>query len=75
MFLSSNQRTSLALAIAASVVSIVALPRVACDTQSRGDPASSHSDWFAAHPETGRSVIVDDVTHEVLRVGGDGFEC
>jgi len=48
---------------------------VACDTQSRGDPASSHSDWFAAHPETGRSVIVDDVTHEVLRVGGDGFEC
>jgi RHS repeat-associated protein len=25
------------------------------------------------HPETGRSVVVDDVTKEVLHVGGDGF--
>jgi hypothetical protein len=25
------------------------------------------------HPTTGRSVVVDDVTHEVLHVGGDGF--
>lgn len=26
------------------------------------------------HPETGRSVVVDDVTKEVLHVGGDGFK-
>jgi hypothetical protein len=26
-----------------------------------------------AHPTTGRSVVVDDVTGEVLHVGGDGF--
>lgn len=25
------------------------------------------------HPTTGRSVIVDDVTEEVIHVGGDGF--
>jgi hypothetical protein len=25
------------------------------------------------HPQTGRSVVVDDVTKEVLHVGGDGF--
>ena len=25
------------------------------------------------HPTTGRSVVVDDVTHEVIHVGGDGF--
>jgi hypothetical protein len=25
------------------------------------------------HPGTGRSVIIDDVTKEVLHVGGDGF--
>jgi hypothetical protein len=25
------------------------------------------------HPVTGRSVVIDDVTHEVLHVGGDGF--
>ena len=25
------------------------------------------------HPDTGRSVIVDNVTGEVLHVGGDGF--
>jgi hypothetical protein len=25
------------------------------------------------HPVTGRSVVIDDVTHEVIHVGGDGF--
>ncbi len=25
------------------------------------------------HPETGRSVVIDDVTREVIHVGGDGF--
>jgi hypothetical protein len=25
------------------------------------------------HPTTGRSVVVDDVTDEVIHVGGDGF--
>jgi hypothetical protein len=25
------------------------------------------------HPGTGRSVVVDDVTNEVIHVGGDGF--
>ncbi|MGQ0614114.1 MAG: colicin E5-related ribonuclease [Planctomycetaceae bacterium] len=25
------------------------------------------------HPDTGRSVVIDDVTKEVLHVGGDGF--
>jgi hypothetical protein len=25
------------------------------------------------HPATGRSVVVDDVTNEVIHVGGDGF--
>lgn len=26
------------------------------------------------HPTTGRSVVIDDVTMEVLHVGGDGFK-
>jgi hypothetical protein len=26
------------------------------------------------HPETGRSVVVDDVTREVIHVGGDAFK-
>ena len=26
------------------------------------------------HPETGRSVVIDDVTKEVIHVGGDGFK-
>lgn len=34
-----------------------------------GNPATRY-----VHPETGRSVIVDDVTKEVLHVGGDGFK-
>ena len=25
------------------------------------------------HPETGRSVVIDDVSGEVIHVGGDGF--
>jgi hypothetical protein len=25
------------------------------------------------HPTTGRSVVIDDVTGEVIHVGGDGF--
>ena len=25
------------------------------------------------HPTTGRSIVVDDVTEEVIHVGGDGF--
>jgi hypothetical protein len=25
------------------------------------------------HPETGRSVVLDDATGEVIHVGGDGF--
>jgi hypothetical protein len=25
------------------------------------------------HPETGRSVVIDDVTAEVIHIGGDGF--
>ena len=26
------------------------------------------------HPETGRSVVIDNVTGEVIHVGGDGFK-
>ena len=26
------------------------------------------------HPETGRSVVLDDVTREVIHVGGEGFD-
>lgn len=26
------------------------------------------------HPTTGRTVIIDDVTREILQVGGDGFQ-
>jgi hypothetical protein len=25
------------------------------------------------HPQTGRSVVLDNITREVLQVGGDGF--
>ena len=32
------------------------------------NPASRY-----VHPTTGRSVVVDDVTNEVIHVGGDGF--
>lgn len=33
-----------------------------------GSPATRH-----VHPTTGRSVVIDDVTWEVIHVGGDGF--
>jgi hypothetical protein len=33
----------------------------------------SHSATRYVHPITGRSVVVDDVTQEVLHVGADGF--
>ena len=26
------------------------------------------------HPKTGRSVVIDDITHELLQVGGNGFK-
>ena len=32
-----------------------------------------HSASRYVHPSTGRSVVVDDVTLEVIHVGGDGF--
>jgi hypothetical protein len=33
-----------------------------------GNPATRY-----VHPTTGRSVVVDDATKEVIHVGGDGF--
>jgi hypothetical protein len=33
----------------------------------------AHSATRYVHPTTGRSVVVDDVTGEVIHVGGDGF--
>jgi hypothetical protein len=33
----------------------------------------AHSATRCVHPTTGRSVVVDDVTGEVIHVGGDGF--
>ena len=48
--------------------------------------ARAHGDWHAAvnsetggsatryiHPETGRSVVIDDISGDVIHVGGDGF--
>jgi hypothetical protein len=35
------------------------------------NPANSATGYI--HPTTGRSVVVDDVTEEVIHVGGDGF--
>ena len=40
--------------------------------QNKVNPANSATRYV--HPETGRSVVVDDVTGEVLYVGGDGFK-
>lgn len=34
----------------------------------------NHTATRHVHPETGRSVVVDDVTKEVLHVGGNGFK-
>ncbi len=33
----------------------------------------AHTATRYVHPTTGRSVVVDDVTGEVIHVGGDGF--
>jgi hypothetical protein len=33
-----------------------------------GGPATRY-----IHPRTGRSVVIDDVTGDVIHVGGDGF--
>lgn len=33
-----------------------------------GGPATRY-----VHPTTGRSVVIDDVSEEVIHVGGDGF--
>ena len=33
-----------------------------------GGPATRY-----IHPETGRSVVIDDVSGDVIHVGGDGF--
>jgi Colicin E5 ribonuclease domain len=35
--------------------------------------SSAHSATRYLHPATGRSVVIDDVTREVIHVGGDGF--
>ncbi len=32
-----------------------------------------HAATRYVHPTTGRSVVVDDVSSEVIHVGGDGF--
>ncbi len=34
---------------------------------------ASHPASRYVHPSTGRSMVVDDVTMEVIHVGGDGF--
>jgi hypothetical protein len=39
----------------------------AVNVETRG-PATRY-----IHPETGRSVVIDDVTGDVIHVGGDGF--
>jgi hypothetical protein len=36
---------------------------------NRGNPAMRY-----VHPETGRSIVIDDVTKEVIHVGGDAFK-
>ena len=40
-------------------------------------PAVNHETGQAAtryiHPETGRSVVIEDVSGDVIHVGGDGF--
>jgi hypothetical protein len=37
--------------------------------KANGNPATRY-----IHPETGQSVVVDDVTGEVIHVGGPGFK-
>jgi hypothetical protein len=36
---------------------------------NKGNPATRY-----VNPETGRSIVIDDVTREVIHVGGDGFK-
>jgi hypothetical protein len=40
----------------------------AANNVNLGNPATRY-----VHPTTGRSVVVDDVTEEVIHVGADGF--
>lgn len=40
--------------------------------QNMVNPANSASRYV--HPQTGQSVVIDDVTKELLRVGGKGFK-
>lgn len=37
--------------------------------KATGNPATRH-----VHPQTGQSVVVDDVTGQVIHVGGPGFK-
>lgn len=49
------------------------------EARERGErhPAVNHETGRAAtryiHPETGRSVVIEDVSGDVIHVGGDGF--
>lgn len=36
---------------------------------NKGNPATRY-----VHPETGRSIVVDNTTNEILHIGGDGYE-
>lgn len=40
--------------------------------QNKVNPGNTATRYV--HPQTGRSVIVDDITKEVLHVGADGFK-
>jgi Colicin E5 ribonuclease domain len=48
---------------------IEALQTAGVATHGKKGPATRY-----IHPRTGRSVVVDDATGEVIHVGGDGFE-
>ena len=41
----------------------------AINNVNKGHKASRY-----VHPKTGRSVVIDDITHELLQVGGNGFK-
>ncbi|WP_188312004.1 colicin E5-related ribonuclease [Salinarimonas soli] len=43
--------------------------RHAARNAATGGPATRY-----IHPTTGRSVVIDDATGEVIHVGGDGFQ-
>jgi hypothetical protein len=40
-------------------------------TANNVNPGNSATRYL--HPETGRPIVLDDVTQEVIHVGGDGF--